>query len=139
MIPRPLHRWKSFWLGIIVLLFLGWSWNRSLDRNEGFILVPWQPWNLTCEHVRGAMKVTLGTRLLPPGRRIEYFNYSYSPTAKLSHLLTRPALTWRKTFRSWSVLIGHGPLMLCFLVPWASFLAWRWRRQRQWHLTSASP
>ena len=26
MTPRPLIKWKSFWLGILVLGFLGWAW-----------------------------------------------------------------------------------------------------------------
>lgn len=35
--PRPLYRWKSFWLGIFVLLFLTWSWWRSLDLAEKIV------------------------------------------------------------------------------------------------------
>ncbi len=26
---RPLYRWKSFWLGLFVLVFLGWAWRES--------------------------------------------------------------------------------------------------------------
>jgi hypothetical protein len=32
MTPRPLHKWKSFWLGILVLGFLGWAWMRGRDH-----------------------------------------------------------------------------------------------------------
>ena len=29
MKPRPFYRWKSFWLGLCVLVFLGWAWRAS--------------------------------------------------------------------------------------------------------------
>ena len=29
---RPLYRWKTFWLGLLVLIFLGWAWHASKDR-----------------------------------------------------------------------------------------------------------
>lgn len=32
MKPRPVHRWKSFWLGVVVLVFLCWAWARSISR-----------------------------------------------------------------------------------------------------------
>jgi hypothetical protein len=38
MKPRPFYRWKSFWLGILVLGFLGWAWVDSL-RYESWITV----------------------------------------------------------------------------------------------------
>lgn len=28
--PRPLHRWKSLWLGILVLISLLWAWRESV-------------------------------------------------------------------------------------------------------------
>ena len=68
------------------------------------------------------MKFTLGTRVLPPGRGIEYFNYRY----RLGNpFQLRSPVLWQKTPRSWSVVIGHGSLMLLFLISWSAFLAWR--------------
>ena len=29
MTPRPFYRWKSFWFGLLVLVFLGWVWADS--------------------------------------------------------------------------------------------------------------
>jgi len=41
MTPRPIYRWKSFWLGVILLLFLAWSWERSMAGNHwGEIMTP---------------------------------------------------------------------------------------------------
>jgi len=42
MSPRPLHRWKSFWLGLLVLIFLGWAWLRSMSYHEG---IRWFNWD----------------------------------------------------------------------------------------------
>ncbi|MCW1924994.1 hypothetical protein OKA05_20695 [Luteolibacter arcticus] len=33
MLPRPFHRWKSFWLGLFVLGFLSWAWWDSLGTD----------------------------------------------------------------------------------------------------------
>lgn len=40
MTPRPIYRWKSFWLGVCVLGFLGWAWERS-NRLEESLSVAW--------------------------------------------------------------------------------------------------
>lgn len=31
MSPRPPYRWKSFWLGLFVLVFLSWAWRDALE------------------------------------------------------------------------------------------------------------
>jgi hypothetical protein len=36
MPARPIQRWKTFWLGVLVLVFLAWSWMVSMT-NPGFI------------------------------------------------------------------------------------------------------
>ena len=38
MTPRPFYRWKSFWLGLCVLVFLGWAWRDSLSRRASAYL-----------------------------------------------------------------------------------------------------
>ena len=32
--PRPIYRWKSFWLGILVLTFLCWTWSNSFQKAQ---------------------------------------------------------------------------------------------------------
>ena len=36
--PRSFYRWKSFWLGLCVLVFLGWAWlgNVRAENNVGY-------------------------------------------------------------------------------------------------------
>ena len=36
MKPRPFYRWKSFWLGLCVLVFFGWGWWDSGKNAAGF-------------------------------------------------------------------------------------------------------
>ncbi|MEK7951674.1 hypothetical protein [Luteolibacter soli] len=38
MTSRPWYRWKSFWLGVVVLGFFGWAWMRSMTRDEGLLV-----------------------------------------------------------------------------------------------------
>ncbi|MCW1921081.1 hypothetical protein OKA05_00860 [Luteolibacter arcticus] len=38
--PRPLIKWKSFWLGILVLGFLGGAWVFSMHHSAGVV------WNM---------------------------------------------------------------------------------------------
>jgi hypothetical protein len=33
MQPRPIYHWKSFWLGLLVLSFIGWAW---LDSKQSW-------------------------------------------------------------------------------------------------------
>ncbi|RYD83988.1 MAG: hypothetical protein EOP84_06740 [Verrucomicrobiaceae bacterium] len=32
--PRPLYRWKSFWIGLFFLMFLTWSWITGKTTNR---------------------------------------------------------------------------------------------------------
>ena len=41
MKPRPFYRWKSFWLGLFVLVFFGWAWWDSY-RIDSAITLSWR-------------------------------------------------------------------------------------------------
>lgn len=34
MTPRPIHRWKTFWIGILILTFLSWAWVHSRTHDD---------------------------------------------------------------------------------------------------------
>jgi hypothetical protein len=44
MPPRPLYRWKSFWLGVFVLGFLAWAW---LDSKQASSELTYAKYKLT--------------------------------------------------------------------------------------------
>ena len=34
MTPRPIYRWKTFWLGLFVACFIAWSWCDSMSSSS---------------------------------------------------------------------------------------------------------
>ena len=55
MIPRPIHRWNSFWLGLLALSFLGWAWTRPVIHGSLLLVstVGAQPYQM--RHLGGLM------------------------------------------------------------------------------------
>ena len=43
MKPRPLYRWKSFWFGVLIIVFLVWGWIRSSTHAD---YLSWKQGNL---------------------------------------------------------------------------------------------
>jgi hypothetical protein len=60
MKPRPIYRWKSFWLGVVVVAFMGWAswkgrgadhfltmagdrWGLQLVKRQGVTVFVWGP------------------------------------------------------------------------------------------------
>jgi hypothetical protein len=130
--PRRLIRWKSFWLGILVLGFLSCSWVRSMHEMATF--VPWTESQLSLQSVFGRLNIAyIGPSVpqydagltLEDGMAPDPEDYPPSAVAFLKSDFTT------------EVNIAHWLLILLFLVPWVSFLAWRWRRQRK--LTETNP
>ncbi len=131
MILRPFHRWKSFWLGLLVLAFLGWAWVRSMHHTNQFsyktssISTTWfgysnfgslalGSWMDPFDRV-GLNIDSVGTNALPPWGRVWF------PEAA--------NLEWSGDDRTLS--IAHWFLILLFLIPWSAFLGWRYQRLRR--------
>lgn len=121
---RPLHRWKSFWLGLFVLVFLGWAWARS---TTALSQVLWPTGTSTAVVIgQFGSRVVLASgesgMTLPPGLQfnnvfVDYGDDIFPPSAGF---LRRPK----------GIFVAHWFLILLFLVPWFGWLAWRWRRHR---------
>ena len=159
MTPHPLYKWKSFWLGILVLVFLGWASYRSkpnasslqykkigLESYANFFAVTNADY---CYYLRVDPAVPLNEeyRNLP----WEWFPAPY--------LLKSPPHGWgenddtaragtREQFdrewilsqyeqNVWILAIPYWLLMLAVVVPWSAFLAWRWRIMKR--LTKVEP
>ena len=146
MRPRPVIRWKSFWFGILVLGFLGWAWRDSRHHQatytihhiwDGSVVIPQGLW-----HGDSVLGIRIVRHLGPVKANLTgkgTFDFQYVPvTKRLNPDL--PPLRW-ETFPPYTTPRGaivaemliefpHWSLILFFLIPWASFLAWRWRRQR---------
>ena len=137
MSPRPVHRWKSFWLGILVIVFLGWAWARSIHFGESVHL--------------GSMTGTKGTILgqsagmvgvtrwrapvvYDPGCSSPIFGNSGTQFSAWRNSHGNPryefpsaANLWRQDFY-WSFGLAHWLLIPLFLTTWLAGLRWRWQR-----------
>lgn len=137
MTPRPLHKWKSFWLGILVLGFLGWVWGRSNGKRDIISFeVGADRWNVISTLGKiSAQRFEVGAR-----RSGVHFwtesteGWTVEVPAAFEHFVTEHR---RGSLTIWNV--GYWPLMLLFLIPWSAFLAWRWRRQRILTKTNGAP
>ncbi|MEK7951561.1 hypothetical protein [Luteolibacter soli] len=143
MTPRPLHRWKSLWLGILVLIFLAWNWQRSIRYYD----------SASWAEASGARGISLSQRdsvvfvTWAPAKDPDTFSPGFHIfRARMSkrHYPTFPALFSGDPmgpnhppppFRA--IYIPHWFLILLFLTPWSVFLAWRWRRIKR--LTTPPP
>jgi hypothetical protein len=125
MTPRPIYRWKSFWLGGVVLVFLGWAWVRSMERSEDVTVMKgsriwiWssQSASLTCTVTTLPMKFP--SKLGFDANVIVNDHHDYFPKA-FSHR-GEPGMEFYQ--------IAYWFVMVFFLVPWLAFLFWRVRKQ----------
>lgn len=121
MTPRPLYRWKSFWLGVFVLGFLGWEWAISHDRLSGGQVVAPAGYFILLAQYNGEVAVQYGRGL--------FASWRFEKLADIG--FTGPQWWPRITLqRNVIIVIQHARLIALFLVPWIAFLAWRWRRMR---------
>lgn len=128
MTPRPFYRWRSFWLGVLVIVFLGWAWMRSISRTEG--------WEYSTTVTRsGVLAQRSGTVVLAwndpsaVGDPVQFFSHEMAPEDSP----LPPAFELDR----WDMEPGRGETILCtiahwflillFLVPWCGWLAWRLR------------
>ena len=141
MPPRPIHLWKSFWLGILVLIFLGWAWVRSMSHMD---IAAWI-------YTSG----TQGIFVRSTDARLHWFatgpGHSISPTTPHFQVYTYgsgPAENWFPRFITfepfedkggWTLYLAHWFIILLFLIPWTAFLIWRWQRMKRHVAGSAEP
>ena len=126
MNPRPFYRWKSFWLGLSVLLFLGWAWERSRQQVDRFT------WSgageftlLQINHQESMVEFAWG-----PGGPYPTPGFFYEavkiPGTPARWFLARPFENEREF--GGGIWFAHWFLVLLFLFPWLAFLFWRVRK-----------
>lgn len=133
MPPRPLHHWKSFWLGLLVLIFLGWAWVRSMHHVDDIYYEPStssKTWGATSG--LGAVLLTWEVHPFPPNG-LNFDSYPVKPSWP-TNIWFPKAITLQERGTGGSqykgIAIAHWFLILLFLVAWAGFLFWRVRRMR---------
>jgi hypothetical protein len=128
MTPRPIHRWKSFWLGIVILLSLGWAWLVSMDHYTVLRLEMPGQW-LRLLQIHG--KVGIVTDDWP--------GHAWNLRMNDQHGIAGDPIFWKDVIANARVLAAasHGQLALLFLIPWLTFLTWRWQRMKRQAARSA--
>jgi hypothetical protein len=131
MNARPIYRWKSFWLGLVVLAFLGWVWARSMGRNEGVTVFGPGVKRFQARICAGVATVYEWEGELDR-ESIQVTGYSVEYSADQKELQRRwvfasasrdeegEGVSWI-AFPMWVPFVG-------LLLPWSGWLAWRWRR-----------
>jgi len=144
MKPRPLIKWKSFWLGILVLGFLGWAWVRSMTC-ESSVSYGYGGSGHYCGIYASEGKVTVGhaTDTFEQLHGFDVVSFpnegrQWWPAAVKIGRETKVVVNGDldeddlelEDPGEWWVNLAFWFLMLLFFLPWSTFLAWRWRRQR---------
>jgi hypothetical protein len=124
MTPRPLHRWKSFWFGLLVLAFLGWAWLMSTETIHSAGWFSSERGGVLWHH-GGQVSMFIGECPPDMGTGFEAWTLLengpwFAPA--VSALISQSGLLFS---------IAHWLLILLFLLSWAGFLAWRVRRLKR--------
>jgi hypothetical protein len=139
MTPRPFHRWRSFWAGLLTLVFLGWAWNRSIRRYDSFV----------CCNATGRFGIILEQRDSVVVFTIPHKLPILPAFTSLHFILDQPrrhprlpcplAIGIKSPPAYRSLAIAHWFLILLFLVPWTAFLFWRSRRMKRLAAEAGEP
>lgn len=128
MTPHPLHRWKSFWFGILVLAFLGWAWGRSGRTIDLFT------WTGHGEFTRSQISHSDSQISFYRGMGGSYpelgFYYFTETSMKRRDPWFPAGFSVFDETAARTIAIAHWFLILLFLVPWTGFLLWRVKRHQ---------
>lgn len=133
MTPRPLHCWKSFWLGVLFLAFLGWSWARSLHHLDGFLWMA-PRFHLSAGQATGRIELAWAAS---SGAWGEEFLWAHEVASNAGEPLFPKAVNWETYPGKIQLTVAHWFVILAFLIPWSAFLGWRYLRLR--HIARESP
>lgn len=121
MTPRPLHCWKSLWLGVLVLVFLAWGWGRSRHHLDGFLWMA-RGFHLSAAQTAGRVELAWAASDGAWGRD---FLWIHEAAPNVGEPLFPKAVNWETYPGQLQLTVAHWFLLLTFLAPWAAWLAWR--------------
>ena len=130
MTPRPLYKWKTFWLGLLALIFLGWAWRMSKDRftvYRGDTPIVW----LAIGQYQGEAGLFSGHGASAVGK----WKYIVSDVHSTSDIFRNE---WTNGSSDFGLIVApHSRIMLTLLIAWAALLIWRGRKAKR--LTAPHP
>lgn len=131
MPPRPLHRWKSFWLGLFVLVFLCWAWWTSMNQIAG---VTWAANNgvrqVQLSNYDAMVHCWIGDNGYHRTAGLHWDRRKDGAEEKEDGTWFQPGIVLTEGGGS-GLQLAHWFIILLFLIPWVGFLIWRIRRMRR--------
>ena len=135
MNPRSIFRWKTFWLGLWVVVFLGWALVASQTQP---LIVTWYPPVGRGVEARNAFnKVRIswdkefsfgsGPRLEGPGPGFNAWIHTYGVSGTP---LVRPFEVFSNDINGTGFVVAHWFLIFLFLIVWSAWLLLQWKREK---------
>jgi hypothetical protein len=130
MTPRPFYRWKSFWLGLCVLLFLGWAWAETVNQASGITWVQ-QRGHYGFQIMQFRDSVTFWHGEGVDGRGPGFYCDIYPLKEEKGHEWFPEALVLERSGTDSGVLIAQWLFILLFIIAWGSWLFFHWKREQK--------
>lgn len=128
---RPMYQWKSFWLGVMLLLFLGWAWQQGMRANQWMrVSTPGIAFGVNQYEGQAGVFVNLtkekGKVSRGSSSRKDAVLFPFLGQVSLGKVngAYHPMWHFRARFAHWF-------LMLAVAVGWAGWLAWKWKREQR--------
>ena len=124
---RPIYQWKSFWLGVVLLLFVGWAWQQGMRMNQWVrVSTPGIAFGVNQYEGQAGVFVNFIKESWDISRgavpRQEKVWFPFPGQVRLGKVDGAYVPMWH--FR---VRFAHWFLMLVVAVGWTAWLRWRWR------------
>jgi hypothetical protein len=128
MSPRPIHRWKSFWLGLFAAGFLAWAW---WDSHTHETIAYRAGWTRTTYLYRASGETTIaqGPSLL--------FDVSGKSWGYIHQELPLLPPVWELSDDVRRITIADPLVFFTYLGLWSAWLAWHGRREQRKRLTES--
>ncbi|WP_035606267.1 hypothetical protein [Haloferula sp. BvORR071] len=119
MTPRPIYRWKSFWFGLLVLVFMGWAaWDSYQTRTGAVLFIPGSAYEV---HAADAKFFLVTSDAVSDGFSLEWVEPGPLDVEAWKGRLA--ALNGPKVSE-----ITFGAALAPFFLAWIGRLGWRWRK-----------
>jgi hypothetical protein len=129
MTPRPIYKWKSFTLGVVVLVFLGWAWVRSVQHRDAVtVYFPSAQHSVTLASRAGSCTVAWEEL---PSTGVTWPVFTTQSSARNTGIWFQEAVEIGDMGggRYWAEM-AYWFIILLVLVAWSLLLILRWRRVR---------
>jgi hypothetical protein len=120
MSPPPVYRWKSFWLGLLILGFVGWAWMQSMDHLQVLGVRGPSAWVYLAQ--------SNGNTCIAPNAHPPVLGTWMAINERIYPSDTQ---VWWNQLCVEGLVLPYWLLMILPLVPWLGFLALRWQRLRK--------